>query len=48
MVIAIYHYVEKNGKLLLSPVICIKYIIMKKNPGEPFNIHIQLLIDVIQ
>ena len=37
------------GELLLTPIFCITYMIMKKyHPVEPLNIHIKSLINIIQ
>ena len=37
------------GELLLPPIVCIIYMITKiYYPGEPVNIHIQLLIHIIR
>ena len=45
----IYHYVERNLRILDTPNFCIRYTIMKKYyPGEPINIHVQSLINIIQ
>ena len=49
VVMVIYHHVEMIGELLLPP--CFSYNIYdheKYYPGEPDNIHIQSLIDIIQ
>ena len=49
MVMVIYHYVERIWRMFVTPIFCITYTIMKKYyPGEPVNIHIQLLIKIIQ
>ena len=49
MVMVIYHYIERIGIILISPVFCIIYTIMKKySPSQPVNIHIQSLINMIQ
>ena len=45
----ILHYVDRTGELSLPPIIRITYTIIKiYYPGEPVNIHIQSLIEIIQ
>ena len=41
------HYVERTWKILVTPKFCITYMIIKNYPGEPDNIHIQSLINII-
>ena len=42
-------YVVKMWRVLVTPIFCITYMIMKKYyPSEPVNIHIQPLINTIQ
>ena len=49
MVMVIYHYIERIGELSLPSFFGVVYTIMKKYyPGEPVNIHIKLLINIIQ
>ena len=49
VVMIIYHYVERIWRIIVNPDFCITYMIMKKYyPGEPVNIHIQSLINIIQ
>ena len=49
MVVVIYHYVERIWGILITSNFCIIYMIMKKYyPGEPVNIHVQSLINIIQ
>ena len=43
----IYHYVEKFGELSLPPIFYNIQDHEKYYPGEPVNIHIQLLINII-
>ena len=44
----IYHYVDRIWRVLVNPNICITYTIMNKYyPGEPINIHIKLLINIM-
>ena len=48
MVMVIYHYVERIWRILVTPIFCITYTTMNKYyPGEPVNIHIQSLINII-
>ena len=49
LVMVIYHYVERNWRILFTLDFCITYTIIKKYyTGEPVNIHINLLINIIQ
>ena len=49
VVMVIYHYVERIWRITVSLIFCITYIIMNKYyPGEPVNIRIKSLIDVMQ
>ena len=49
VVIVIYHYVERIWEFLLTPFFNITYMIINiYYMGEPVNIHIQLLINIIQ
>ena len=49
MVMVIYHNADRIWRIFVAPNFCITYTIMKKYyPGEPVNIHIQLLVDIIQ
>ena len=49
MLRVIYHYVERIGELSLPPIFLYSiYDNEKYDPGKPFNIHIQLLIIIIQ
>ena len=49
MVMVIYHYVERIWKILVIPVFCITYMTINRYySGEPVNIHIQSLINIIQ
>ena len=46
---AIYHYVEIIWRILVIPnFLYNKYDNEKYYPGEPVNIHIQLLLNIIQ
>ena len=48
MVMVIYYYVEIIWKILTTPNFWITYTIMNKYyPGEPVNIHIQSLINIM-
>ena len=45
----VYHYVERIWIILVTPIFCITYTIVKKyHPGEPVNIHTESLINIIQ
>ena len=45
----IYHYVERIWRILVTPIFCIIYTIMRKYYlDEPINIHIQSLINIFQ
>ena len=45
----IYHCVARIWRILVTPNFCITYTIMEKHyPGEPVNIHIQSIINIIQ
>ena len=45
----IYHYVEIIWRIIVTPVFLYSiYDNEKYDPGKPFNIHIQLLIIIIQ
>ena len=49
VVMVIYHYIERTWRIIVTPDFCITYTIMRKYyPGEPVNIHIQLLLSIIQ
>ena len=49
MVMEISHFVEIIGEFLLPLIFLIIYMIMKKYyPGQPVNIHIQSLINIVQ
>ena len=49
VVMAIYHYLERIGKLLVPLIFWgMTYRIIYIYIGEPFNIHIQSLINIIQ
>ena len=49
VLMVIYHYVDKIWRILITPVFCITYMIMNiYYPGEPVNIHVQSLINIIQ
>ena len=49
MIMAIYHYVEIIGDFSLPSIFHITYIIINKYyRGEPVNINIQSLINMIQ
>ena len=49
VVMVIYHYVERIWKILVIPIFNITYMIINiYYPGEPVNIHIQSLINIIQ
>ena len=49
VVMVIYHYVERIWRILVTPVFCITYMIINKYyPGEPVNINIQPLINIIK
>ena len=44
----VYHCDERIGEILLPLFFCITFTIMKKcYPGEPLNIYLQSLIDII-
>ena len=48
VVMVIYHHVERTWRILVDPNFCITYTIIKKHyPGEPVNIHIQSLMNII-
>ena len=48
-VMIIYHYVERIWRILVTSIFCITYTIMNKYyPGEPVNIPIQSLINIMQ
>ena len=45
----IYHEVERIWRVFVTLNFCITYTIMNKyDPGEPVNIHIQSLINIMQ
>ena len=45
----IYHYVEIIYRILVALIFYITYMIININyPGEPVNVHIQSLINIIQ
>ena len=45
----IYHYVDRIWRILVTPIFNITYMIIKiYYPGEPVNIHIQSIINIIQ
>ena len=49
MVMVIYPYVERIGELSLPLILSDNIYDREKNyPGEPVNIHIQSLINIIQ
>ena len=49
VVMIIYHYVERIWRFIVTPIFYITYIITNiYYPGEPVNIHIQSLINIIQ
>ena len=49
VLMVIYHYVERTWRILVTPVFCITYMTINRYyPGEPVNIHIQSLINIIQ
>ena len=49
VVMVIYHYIERNWRVLVTPNFCIKYrTINKYFPGEPVNLNTHLLINMIQ
>ena len=49
VVMVIYHYVERIWRILVTPVFCITYMTINRYySGEPVNIHIQSLINIIQ
>ena len=49
VVIVIYHYVERIWRILVTRIFNITYMIINiYYPGEPINIHIQSLINIIQ
>ena len=49
MIMVIYHYVEINLRILVTPDFWYNiYDNEKYNPGEPVNTHIQSLINMIQ
>ena len=49
MLIVIYHYVERIWIILVTPIFYITYIIINiYYLGEPVNIHIQSVINIIQ
>ena len=48
IVMLIYHYVERIWRIIVTPFFGITYTIMNKYyPGEPVNIHIRSLINII-
>ena len=48
MIMVIYHYVEINLRILVTPDFWYNiYDNEKYNPGEPVNTHIQSLINMI-
>ena len=49
LVMVIYHYVERIRRILVTPFLNIIYMIINiYYLGEPFNIYIQSLINIIQ
>ena len=49
VVMAIYHYIERIWRILVTPILYITYMIINiYYPVEPVNIHIQSLINIIQ
>ena len=45
MVMAIYQYIERIWRTLVTPIFCITYTIMNKYyPGEPVHIYIYTII----
>ena len=49
MVMLIYHYIERIWIILGTPNFCVTYLITNKYyPGQPVNIHIQSIINIIQ
>ena len=50
MVMVIYHYVERIWRIIVTPTVFnITYMIINiYYPGEPVNIHIQSVINIIQ
>ena len=49
VVMLIYHYVDRIWRTLVTPNFNITYIIINiEYLGEPFNIHIQSLINILQ
>ena len=49
VVMVIYHYVQRIWRVLVTPLLFITYMTMNKYyPGEPINIHIQPLINIMQ
>ena len=49
VVMAIYHYVERIWRILVTPIFYITYMIINRYyADEPVNIHIQSLINIIQ
>ena len=49
VVMSIYHYIERIWRILVTPDFSYKkYDNEKYYPGEPVNIHIQSLINIIQ
>ena len=48
MVMVSYYYVERIWRILVTPFFCITYnIVNKYYPGEPVDIHIKSLINII-
>ena len=49
VVMVIYHYVERIWRILVTPIFNITYMIINiYYPGEPVNIHIKSLLNIIQ
>ena len=49
VVMVIYHYVERIWRILVTTIFYTTYMIINiSNPGEPGNLHIQSLINIIQ
>ena len=48
VVMLIYHYVERIWRILVTPIFYITHMIINiYYPGEPVNIHIKSLINII-
>ena len=49
VVMVIYYYVERIWRIIVTPVFCITYMVINIcYTGEPFNMHIQSVINIIQ